>query len=439
MDSSELAVSPALEETIAEQRAAFSVMRRLRIALYLMCGLTDFAAFLVIFTTSRGLADRGADPSLLGIMGAGLSFTAGVGSILGGWLASRFDGKTVFLYGAVSTVVGIAACSQLDLKAPAYIPAYWSLGIALGCIYPPLIGWLNYGTDVAGNQRAVSRRLIIYCVAWNAGMMFGQLTGGTLYQWGDAWIWLAALIGAELNVLVALVVVMYVRRLPSMIRMVSGSAPPPVSPRATLFKRLGWIANMGGVFGGSLVLHLLPNLMVELGISPDDHGRMLAFWRCVIIVMYVAMHFGTFWHYRFSASAVSQLFGAVGLMCIGIADSGWMLMWGLALLGQLVGFNYFSSLFYSTAGAAQESRALAAGIHEATLAAGMALGTIAGGYVGSLFNHRLPYQLSAAVIGVLVVWQWAVWRSSLSWSPQNREICEHLEVDSQDSTIHHRM
>lgn len=410
MDSSELVASAAPDDVEAQKHSAAQIARRLRIALYLTCGLTDFAAFLVMFATSRGLAERNVDPSMLGIMGAGLSFTAGVGSILGGWLASRFDGKAVFLFGAVSTVAGIAVCSQLDLQALAYIPAYWWLGIALGCIYPPLIGWLNYGTDVAANQRTVSRRLIIYCVAWNTGMMLGQLTGGTLLRLGSDWIFSAALIGAGLNVFVAMIAVSYVRRLPSVVRVLTESSQPQiVSLQATLFKRLGWIANLGGVFGGSLVIHLLPGLMVELRISSEANGWMLAFWRIVIIGMYAAMHLAAFWRYRFGVSVVSQLLGAVGLVCIGLAESGGLLLIGLALHGQLVGFNYFSSLFYSTAGASQESRALAAGIHEATLAAGMALGTIAGGYIGSLINHRVPYQLSAAVIGVLVVWQWAVW------------------------------
>jgi len=407
-------------ELARQSAAAATALRRI---LYLICGFSDFAAFLIIFTTSRGLADHGADPSYLGILGAGLSFTAGIGSMLGGWLASRFDGKAVFVSGSVGVVLSILACSQLDPAKLTYLPAYWSLGIAIGCIYPPLIGWLNQGTDVQADQRGVSRRLIIYCVAWNAGMMVGQLTGGTLYQWGTEWTWGAALIGAGVNVALAFAAVRYVHRLPAFTRIVSSTEPSGfvtvvISPLATLFKRLGWIANLGGVFGASLVIHLLPNLMVELGISPDEHGFMLAFWRCVIIATYLAMHFGGGWQYRFSISVTSQILGAIGLLLIGQAESGIMLLAGLALLGQLVGFNYFSSLFYSTAGAAQESRAMAAGIHEATLAAGMALGTVAGGFVGSLINHRMPYQLSAVVIAILIVWQAVVWTTGIMRTPE---------------------
>jgi MFS family permease len=104
----------------------------------------------------------------------------------------------------------------------------------------------------------------------------------------------------------------------------------------------------------------------------------------------------------------------VGLVAIARAESAITLFIGLALLGQLVGYNYFSGLFYSTAGSSQERRALAAGIHEATLAAGMAIGTVAGGWLASVVDHRAPYLLAAAVMLVVIVvqavawWQW-VW------------------------------
>ena len=73
---------------------------RFKLLLYSICVLTDFSAFVVIFAVSRGLAEGNAEPWYLGAVGAGLSLTAGVGSILGGWLAHRFDGRVVFVAGA---------------------------------------------------------------------------------------------------------------------------------------------------------------------------------------------------------------------------------------------------------------------------------------------------------------------------------------------------
>jgi MFS family permease len=100
---------------------------------------------------------------------------------------------------------------------------------------------------------------------------------------------------------------------------------------------------------------------------------------------------------------------ASGLIVIARACSAETLLIGLALLGQLVGFNYFSGLYYSTAGSSHERRALAAGIHEATLATGMAIGTLAGGFIGTFVNHRAPYLLAAGVLCVLMAVQSAAW------------------------------
>jgi MFS family permease len=189
---------------------------------------------------------------------------------------------------------------------------------------------------------------------------------------------------------------------------------PELAKRATAFKRLSWIANLGGMFGGSMVIHLLPDLAVTIGVAAADHGVLLASWRAVIVATYLVMHFATFWRFRFTMSLVSQGLAIIGLVVISQAHSAITLFVGLALLGQLVGYNYFSGLFYSTAGSSQEGRTLAAGIHEATLATGMAIGTIAGGLLGSLVNHRVPYLLAAVVMLVVIVvqslawWQW-VW------------------------------
>lgn len=377
--------------------------------LYLICVLTDFAAFVVVFAVSRGLAEARAEPWYLGVAGAGLSLTAGIASIVGGWLAHRFDGRAVFMTGSICIAVSAAACGVFDLQSRWFLAAYWLLGVGLGFLYPPLIGWLNRGEDAHANRRGVSRTLILFCIAWNVGMMSGQLSAGWLFSWGRHWLCAIAFAVALENGVLAVIAARLVRGVP---RVASDSPPPPEGAvaLAAAFKRLSWIANLGGMFGGAMIVHLLPDLAVTIGVPADDHGMLLAFWRGVIIATYLLMHHAVFWHYRLITSAASQVVAAVGLVVIALAQSATTLFIGLALLGQLVGYNYFSGLFYSTAGSDHDRRALAAGIHEATLAIGMAVGTIAGGVLGSLVNQRLPYALAAAVIGVLLCVQGVAWQ-----------------------------
>ncbi|MDA1054396.1 MAG: MFS transporter, partial [Planctomycetota bacterium] len=384
------------------------VNSRFKLLLYLICGLTDFAAFVVIFAVSRGLAEGQAESWYLGVVGAGLSFSAGVGSILGGWLAHRCDGRIVFVSGAVTIGASIGACAVGDPTQLWFLPGYWLLGIGLGCIYPPLVGWLNQGVDAHANRHGVSRTLILFCVAWNLGMMCGQLTAGSLFAWGANWTYGTAFSVSMLNLILAFAAA---RRVVPLCEVSNDRTPAEhdAIELAAAFKRLSWVANLGGMFGGSMVIHLLPDLAVAIGVPPDDHGKLLASWRLVVIATYLVMHHVTFWHYRLSTALASQLLAAVGLIVIARAESAVTLLAGLTLLGQLVGYNYFSGLFYSTAGSSHERRALAAGIHEATLAVGMSIGTIVGGVLGTLVNQRVPYLLAAAVLLVMIVVQSVAW------------------------------
>jgi len=384
----------------------------LRRLLYLNCVLIDFAAFIVIFAVSRGLAERHAPQWYLGVVGAGFSLSAAIASIGGGWVAHRFDSRTVYLTGASLMVVGIGGCWAAQTHWPSLLlPVYWLLGIGLGLFYPPLMGWLNQGEDVHANRRGVSRTLILFCIAWNFGMMCGQLTAGSLFLRGPLWTFGVALLIGAMNLAVSARTVFHVKQSREIVE-----TRPPIDPvpaaLANSFKRLGWIANLGGMFGGAMIVHLLPGLAVLIGVSPDDHGRMLGAWRLLIIATYLLLHMFHFWHFRFSVSVVSQLIAVAGLLVIASAHFGTTLLIGLFLIGQLVGFNYFSGLYYSTVGSSDENRALAAGVHEATLATGMAVGTIVGGWMGSAISQRAPYVFAAAVLLVLVGAQiiaWARW------------------------------
>jgi len=259
-----------MSQTLPRERLASA---RLRNALYLVCVLTDFAAFVVVFTVSRGLAERNAPPWYLGLVGAGLSCASGLASLAGGWLAQRCDGRAVFLAGAGLMTASAALCAAIPVSSQGLLPAYWLMGLGLGLLYPPLIGWLNRDEDPHQNSRGVSRTLILFCVSWNLGMMAGQVTAGALYARGTRWVYGAALVVCVLNMAWA---AMAARR-------VTGNTAATVAARrgacttaelAAGFKRLGWIANLGGMFGGSMVIHLLPALAVGLGVPADTHGTL---------------------------------------------------------------------------------------------------------------------------------------------------------------------
>lgn len=171
------------------------------------------------------------------------------------------------------------------------------------------------------------------------------------------------------------------------------------------FMKIGWLANLGGTFCIGIIFHLLPNVFVEIGVSSDHHGLMLAIMRCVVIAMYVLMYATRFWHHRLSTSLLAQCCGVAGMLLIATAQSATMLTVGLIMMGMLGGYNYFASLYYSTTGTQHDQRGAAGGIHEATLALGIGIGTIMGGVAGQFGGSRMPYVMGAIVIAAATITQ----------------------------------
>jgi hypothetical protein len=153
------------------------------------------------------------------------------------------------------------------------------------------------------------------------------------------------------------------------------------------------------------VLFLFPKLTVSLGVPPEEHGTLLAAGRLFSIGTYCLMHASHVWLYRFSLALAAQLLGVLGLLGLTVATTATGLSAGLASLSVLLGFNYFSSLYYSTTGSADHRKGSSGGIHEATLALGFAGGSLLGGLAGSLVGDRAPYGLAAAVVTALAVVQ----------------------------------
>ncbi|MBN2294025.1 MAG: hypothetical protein JXM70_16485, partial [Pirellulales bacterium] len=276
-------------------------------------------------------------------------------------------------------------------------------GIAAGMVYPPLMAWLNQGQNGAAARRHVSRTLIRFCLAWNLGLISGQLSGGMFFTFDSR---LPLFVAAVLSFLNFCIIQ----------RIEGGTALPIEIDNAEIerdahrelsgrFARISWLANLGGAFTTGMVLHLFPDLMVELGIRPENHGAMLAVMRVTTIVTYFLMHHVTFWHHRFYATLTPQIIGLGGLLLLVTSTTQSGLTIGLGGFGLLLGFNYFASLYYSTTGSHDQNKGLASGIHEATLGLGVAAGSLFGGLAGAAMGARAPYRFAMVVLVTVILIQ----------------------------------
>ena len=365
--------------------------------------IADFAVFMVVFAVGRNLAETGSDSMVLGLAGGGFSLALGMSSLLGGRLSDKVGRVRVMLTGLVGIAMCTAGCLVLGAEHPFYIPMYILVAAATGLVYPPSVTLLSRGQDAVARS-GIGRMIVFFCLAWNGGLISGQLTGGWLFHHDPVRPIQVAMVLTLINPFLLWLAVINQASLPTI---PDQNTTPHLEHRANsaMFSRLAWMANLGGAFAMSMVFHLFPLLMIELEIPAREHGGLLAISRGVVVLTYLLMYRVRIWHHRFSTAALSQILAAGCLLVLAAADSRLGVIVGLIGLAQLLGYNYFASLYYSTTGVAEEQRGAASGMHEFTLAMGFAAGATVGGFVGQLAGSRAPYQLAAAVIMVLLVVQ----------------------------------
>jgi MFS family permease len=377
--------------------------------LYLFTWILEFSVMLVVFGVSRALAEAGEQLWVLGVVGGGFSLFLSVSSAVSGRWSDRANRPRVMATGTLLLALCVGGCILTGPGHKLYYLSYWLSGAAIGLIYPPLYAQLSAGADRNGFSRGIGRTIIGFAMMWNLGLISGLTAGGWLFKGSADWPLYGsiALAGAALYLLRIISPAAAAQAQPPLTAPSTPDANPQILSAA--FMKLAWLANLGSAFSMGMVIHLFPDLAVQLGVPSDRHGNIVATSRVVVILTYFAMYSFSFWHLRFAPAVASQALAAVGLIVISYAQQPVELVVGLALLSQLAGFNYFASLFYSTAGSSHERRGAASGFHEATLAMGFAAGSILGGLAGGTGDPGTPYRLGAVVIVVLALVQTGVY------------------------------
>ena len=389
-------------------------MFRRRGLLYAIPLLMDWALFLIVFAVSRRMADTESGMLEMGLVGAILSSCHVVSSIVGGRLSDRIGRRRMMFCGSLSFVLCplLAAWGWYGLT-------YAALGIGSGMMHPPIIALLTEGRTHGRARSAISHTLIVYCVSWNIGLISGQMSGGWLYSHHEQLPLSAALVvGLIITLCIALI------RKPA----ADGQLDTTIMDNdlkdhqdlAASFARLSRISNVGGAVSMSMIVYLFPNLAVAMDIPPDEHGLIVSTTRLLVIAIYLIMHLSSFWHFRFSVALTSQLIAMGGLVVLAHAENRVTIWLALAAAVQLIGYNFFSSLYYSTAGSVESQRGASSGWHEASLAMGFAVGAALGGWIGEQRGVRAPYLLAAGVILVLAVVQIVVFTQQVKWRRRPR-------------------
>ena len=368
----------------------------------------DFSHMLFAFTVTRMMAENQASLLELGVLGAASSLGYGLGAPIGGRVFDLWSGRPMIAFGATTQALVLLAC-MLWHSSNQWLYLFAGIsGASVGVIHPPVIAWLTRGGRSRLSAELTGRRLFRFCLSWNLGMIGGQTVGGWLYPSDPT---LPLLVGIVL-MLGILIRASFRMTVPTPSALVPAEEQTAVVPKAAhTFVYLGWLANVASAMGMSVIIHLFPHLATELEISAPIHGLMVAANRSAVITTYSLMYGFTFWRYSYSTTLLVQLCALAGLILLAYSQTLLFLTLGLVLFALLSGYNYFSSIFYSTTTFDRKRQGLASGMHEASLAVGFALGALGGGLMSLWLGPRGPYQTVAlVVILTTAVQSWVHWK-----------------------------
>ncbi|MBO51033.1 MAG: hypothetical protein CMJ69_09635 [Planctomycetaceae bacterium] len=374
--------------------------------LYLIAWLTDCALILFIFSATRILAEQRADPWTIGTLGAVFFLASAVSNTIAGSLSDRIGRRIVSIAGGVGLVASLSVPLVFTDGSWRLYVAYTCVGVSVGHVYPSVIAWLSQG----GGRMEASRRFLRFGIAFNLGILGGQIGGGWLYDHVSSTAPLLTAIGLALGTVICLLCV----REPQPEDGMKGDGAETVGvshaerTSARRFIRLAWLANFSGMFSMSTLWFLFPTLAVSLGIPAEKHGVVLGVGRAAVIGVYALMHLVPAWHHRFRYSVLAQMLGLSGMILVCIGRHPTALACGVVMLSVLLAYNYFASLFYNRTGHDDRRKGAAFGLNEAFLSLGASGGSLLGGWASTGLGERAPFQLAAVLIAaslaVQLVW-----------------------------------
>jgi MFS family permease len=384
--------------------------------LYIVTLLNDAALNVLIFTVARGLAEQNSSLLVMGIFGAGISLFFAFSSLGFGRVSDKMQHKKLLMYlGVILLLVCTALIKFLDIGSTASMIIYGLAGGSAGLLYPALLSWLNHKAPGKTDVKGISSIVMKFCISWNLGMIMGNYAAGKFYSISSD---LPLYLGVGFCLVNLLLLYAVLPSHPALNSEPAASVPSAalhpqilsINPaqetqdqlRKNLFVKLSWVANIGGAFISSLILHLFPKMAVEIGISPEQHAIILGIMRAAVISIYLIMHSSTFWHYKFPVLLSLQGVAIMGLILLYSSQNVFVIIFGFICIACLTGHNYFAGMFYGNATSSNENSGKLNGYHEGTIGLGVGLGSLVGGIVGYYYSLYAPYLFAVIVICIMV-------------------------------------
>jgi len=362
--------------------------------LYFVSLLMDLSVAGVTFAISRRAAELGASASQLGWLGAVWIGVYAVVALIMGRYSDHVGRRKLAIIGCLISGSMAFVCS-LTTQIGWLLLFSAIFGSGLACFWPSIIAWLGEG--LRGHELAV--RLTAFGVAWNLGLLLGFILSGLLFRHGPN---LAFYASASSILLIAILLLLPAKQLENHNKSPDTDSTPHI-PKGRGFRKTAWLANFATNFALAGTTALFPQLAMQVGISADVHGALLAAGRGAALVAFVGLQLFAFWRTRLWPLWVAQLLCAGSLVWIGLANTTWMFAMAWIIGGTVSGYAYQASIYFTLEEMTEKGKG--SGFHEAIIGSGMFVGPVLAGWVGSHHSLRAPYFFCATVLVLLIVAQ----------------------------------
>lgn len=367
--------------------------------------LMDASIGAVLFGVGRRAAELGATSFEVGVLNAAMPVTYTAFALFCGGVSDKLGRRRVSVGGAAIAAV-LALMNAFTTHVWLLVGINVLLGLGVGLFWPALISWISEGHS----GRALSKRLARFSVSWNIGLLLGfGLTGFVFKIGGPAMPFMLA------SAFVTAIVIVLLLPIPADPPSASGQgeSEAPV-PTGRGFRKTSWLANFGMTFVFFGITALFNKLAIELRVSEESHGLLLALCRAGAFLMFLLLPHFHWWQTRLWPVWVAQGISILTALCFAFSSSTWVFAVALFVGGMMLGFNYQCSIFFTLTEMTEKGKG--SGMHEATLGAGMCFGPVIGGVVGDEFGLRAPYLFMAGFMALWIVLQIAIvaWRRKQS-------------------------
>lgn len=322
-------------------------------------------------------------------------------ALLAGRITDRWGPRRVVVR---ATLLAVPAAASGLLVV--YYPSLWLLALVLNLFnLCNTAGWpaLESGVSRSPVNVPLGARMGIYNLSWSAGGMLAFATADLIMGPSNArrweFIFLVPAASCALSALLAATLTIPQSMLAAAHAHAEADADTATVPphRAQALLLAAWIGNTMAYVGGEVLIAVMPRVCVE-------HASLGTVWTLLRIAGFALCWLWTGWHYKarylvaayvlFIGSFLALLVGAHGRTGTPLA----ILLPAQVVFGLAVAFLYANSIYYAmhvSSGGGEH-----AGIHEAVIGLGIAIGCAAGAV--SVISGAPTLRPIAAVVGTVL-------------------------------------